>query len=191
VEEPALVTGRVGCGRHTACVPYRSIGEALKGLRMLAVERSIGRFGVRRPVGSDVLIQTGLDALLAGVDSPSLRMLAGLGRSEGPEASELFDAAIDELSLDTDLPSDPRDARWALVEWWAQLVVDGELAPHEGGHLIWHDGWTELDAPTALQPIVGWTSEWDDWGEDWEKPREDYARRIAEACRDFLAPAFQ
>lgn len=154
---------------------------------MLAIERSLDRFGVRRPGGSDVLIQTGLDALLAGVDSPSLRLLAGLGRAEEPEAPELFDAAMSELSIAQALPPDATSRRWALVEWWAQLVVDGELAPHEGGHLIWHDGWTELNNPPALQPIVGWTSEWDDWREDWEEPRDFYEARVAEACRDFLA----
>ena len=154
---------------------------------MLAIERSIEKFSVRRSVGSDVLIQAGLDALLVGVDSPSLRLLGGLGRSEQPEASDLFDAAIGELSLGTDLPPDPASARWVLVEWWAQLVVDRELAPHMGGRLIWHEGWNELDHPKALQPIVGWTSEWDDWRDDWEKPHEYYAQRITEACAEFLA----
>ena len=168
-------------------MPYLSVEQACKALRMLAIERSVGRFGGRRSVGSDVLIQTGLDALLAGVDSPSLPLLAGLGRTEEPEASELFDAVISELSLGTDLPQDPASTRWALIEWWAQLVVDGELAPHEGGLLIWHDGWTELDNPTSLQDIVGWTSEWDDWNDGWDEPREYFEQRVADACREFLA----
>jgi hypothetical protein len=51
--------------------------DALRQLSNIARERAFGRH-----VGSDRLIQAGLDALLAGVDSPSLAMLAGLMRGQ-------------------------------------------------------------------------------------------------------------
>lgn len=60
--------------------------DALKQLRHIGQERAFGRH-----VGSDRLIQAGLDALIAEVESPSLAMLAGLLRSEEPEAPALFD----------------------------------------------------------------------------------------------------
>ena len=45
---------------------------AMTRLRMTAIEQLVGRH-----VGSDRLIQIGLDALLAGLDTPLLRLLAG------------------------------------------------------------------------------------------------------------------
>ncbi|MFB6963202.1 hypothetical protein ACFCYB_41160 [Streptomyces sp. NPDC056309] len=59
--------------------------DALKQLSHIARERALGRH-----VGSDRLIQAGLDALIAGVESPSFAMPAGLLRNEEPEASALF-----------------------------------------------------------------------------------------------------
>ncbi|MEU3464539.1 hypothetical protein ABZ721_31890 [Streptomyces sp. NPDC006733] len=56
---------------------------AVQWLRTLAHERAFGR-----PLGSDRLLQAGLDALLADVESPSLALLAGLGRNEESEALE-------------------------------------------------------------------------------------------------------
>ncbi|MFH9762179.1 hypothetical protein ACH4MJ_30555 [Streptomyces anulatus] len=58
--------------------------DALKQLSHIARERAFDRH-----VGSDRLIQAGLDALISGVESPSLAMLAGLLRSEEPEAPAL------------------------------------------------------------------------------------------------------
>ncbi|WP_203671957.1 MULTISPECIES: hypothetical protein [unclassified Streptomyces] len=69
--------------------------EAIRRLRMLAKERTFG-CQMGRQVGSDRLIQAGLDALLANVDSPSIPLLAGLGKKEEPEAPELFDGGVDE-----------------------------------------------------------------------------------------------
>lgn len=68
--------------------------DALKQLSHIARERAFGRH-----VGSDRLIQAGLDALIAGVESSSLAMLAGLLRSEEPEAPALFDQVLEELGL--------------------------------------------------------------------------------------------
>ncbi|MEU4929506.1 hypothetical protein AB0G54_23770 [Streptomyces yokosukanensis] len=66
--------------------------DALKQLSHIVRERAFGRH-----VGSDRLIQAGLDALIAGIESPSLATLAGLLRSEEPEAPALFDQVIEEL----------------------------------------------------------------------------------------------
>ncbi|MFE9479072.1 hypothetical protein ACFYNM_10735 [Streptomyces spororaveus] len=54
--------------------------DALRQLGHIARARAFGRH-----VGSDRLIHAGLDALIAGVESPFLAMLAGLVRSEEPE----------------------------------------------------------------------------------------------------------
>ena len=84
--------------------------DALKQLSQIARERAFGRH-----VGSDQLIQAGLNALIAEVESPSLAMLAGLRRSEEPEASALFDQVLDELGLLFHPPADPRATKWAMA----------------------------------------------------------------------------
>jgi len=40
----------------------------------------------------------------------------------------------------------------AVVRWLAQLIVDDDLHPATGGHLIWVRRWNELGHPDALQP---------------------------------------
>jgi hypothetical protein len=136
-------------------------------------------------VGSDELIQTALDALLDGVDTPALRQLAGLTRSEEPEAHDLFEQVIHELDLAPLLPDHPTDARWALVRWWCELIVTGDLSPGEGGQRIW-TMWSELGYPDALGPLVGEVIQWDDWNDHYEEPREVFLQRIVAAARQLL-----
>jgi hypothetical protein len=86
--------------------------DPIQPLRMAAIRGRLGQY-----VGSDQLIKIALDAVLAGIDSPSLAQLAGLGRNEEPEAHELFVLACDELSLAPTLPADLLAARWELIRW--------------------------------------------------------------------------
>lgn len=73
--------------------------DALKRLSHLAHQRAFGRH-----TGSDQLIQACLDALIAGVDSPSRATLAGLLRREEHEAPELFDEVLDGWEEDWSVP---------------------------------------------------------------------------------------
>ena len=155
--------------------------DSADSLRVIAIRQTLGEV-----VGADVLIAAGLDALLQGLDTPSLRELAGLTRAEESEAQELFRAVADELDLTPSLPADPRSARWELVRWWCTEIVDGRVRPEIGGRLIWLRGWNELDHPDALQPIVSWVSEWEDWTESWGVEREEYARRIVAESKALL-----
>lgn len=155
--------------------------DPIQQLRMAAISERLGD-----TVGSDQLIRAALDAVLAGVDSPALVELAGLGRSEEPEAHDLFARVIDQLEIAPTLPDDPAAARWELVRWWCQLIVDQKLAPEVGGQLIWFEGFNKLDYPDTLQPLVGWVSEWDDWTEDWNVPRDVFSDRIIDAAKQLL-----
>ncbi|MGG7568942.1 hypothetical protein [Streptomyces sirii] len=101
--------------------------EALKELSRIAYERAFGGY-----FASDALIQVGLDALLAGAESESLAMLAGLGRNEELEAQDLFERVLYELGLDVDVPAGARAARWALAYWLAGQMVEGSLDPAVG-----------------------------------------------------------
>jgi hypothetical protein len=138
-------------------------------------------------VGADVLIETGLRALLAGVDSASLPLLAGLSRRDEGEAHDLFRAVVDELDLAPPAHLDTRVARWEFVRWLCDAIVKGDVEPEVGGRLIWYRGWNELDYPAALQPIVGWVSEWDDWSPSWESDRANYRRLIVIEARRLVA----
>lgn len=121
--------------------------DALKQLGHIARERAFGRH-----VGSDRLIQAGLDALIAGVESPSLAMLAGLLRSEEPEAPALFDQVLEESGLLFHPPADPRAAKWAMASWVAGQIADGSLDPVVGTHLIRADIAYDLGDPRNSNP---------------------------------------
>ncbi|MET8137769.1 hypothetical protein [Streptomyces sp. NPDC005251] len=156
--------------------------EALDRLRRLAQAQAFGRH-----VGSDRLIQAGLDALLADVDAPSLALLAGLGRREEHEARELFDHVVDELGLGFEVPADPIAARWALAYWLAAQIVDGSLDPATGANLIWVEAASELGYPNRLQPIVDRASDLDDWNANWSTPLEQLKEEVVVAARALVA----
>ncbi|MFJ8827718.1 hypothetical protein ACIREE_39030 [Streptomyces sp. NPDC102467] len=156
--------------------------EALKQLSHHARERAFGRH-----VGSDRLIQIGLDALIEGVESPSLAMLAGLLRSEEPEAPELFDQVLEELGLAFHPPTDPRAAKWAMAYWVVGQIVDGSLDPATGTHLIWADIAYDLGYPENLQPLVSCAINLDGWEESWGVSREELDREAVEAANQFLS----
>ncbi|MFI6355475.1 hypothetical protein ACIBJF_23040, partial [Streptomyces sp. NPDC050743] len=159
--------------------------EALRQLRRVAQERALGRH-----VGSDRLIQAGLDALLAGVDTPSIALLAGLGRREEPEAPDLFDQVLEELSLHFETPADPTAASWALIYWLAEQIVDGSLDPATGADQIWLEMLTELDLrwpyPEELHPIALCASDLEDWNESWDISLDDLKAKAFQAAQHLL-----
>ncbi|MEU7581446.1 hypothetical protein AB0B50_28015 [Streptomyces sp. NPDC041068] len=130
-------------------------GVAVGFLRIAAAERD--RVVGQRPSEAR-LVRLGLDALLADVESPSLAMLAGLGRDELGEARELFDLVVEELGLVPIAEGDPADARWTVARWWAGRIVAGDLDPVRGAGLI-HAEAAELGYPAALQTIVDLATE--------------------------------
>ena len=150
----------------TPHTPYAiTAHEAIEYLRMLALERLIGR--QHHP---HQLIEAGLTALVLGVETESLSLLAGLSHTEHERADTLFDQVLAELALPENLPSDDTDipreaARWELVRWWLRLIANGSLAPGAGGDVIAYEGWSALARPQSLQPLVdeinAYNDEWD------------------------------
>jgi hypothetical protein len=155
--------------------------NALRDLRMLAIREALDEI-----VGADVLIATALHALLDGVDSPSLPLLAGLSRREEGDAHDLFREVVAELDLAPPAPIDATTARWHLVRWWCEAIADGTLEPEVAGHRIWFQGWNELGYPTSLQPLIGWVSEWEDWSPSWDAERDHYRELIVDEARRLL-----
>ncbi|MEU9234427.1 hypothetical protein [Streptomyces subrutilus] len=155
--------------------------EALRQISHIARATAFGRH-----VGSDRLIEAGLNALIAGVESPSLALLAGLLRSEEPEAPALFDQVLEELGLAFHPPSDPRAAQWAMAYWIAGQIADGSLDPAVGTHLIRAELAYELGDPDELEPLVRCAHDLDGWEESWGIPYEELQREAVEAAEQFL-----
>ncbi len=156
--------------------------DTLDHFRHIARERAFGRH-----VGSDRLIQAGLDALIAGVERPSLAMLAGLLRNEEPEAPELFDQVLEELGLLFQPPSDPRAAKWAMPYWMAGQIADGSIDPATGTHLIWADIAYDLGYPAELEPLVHCGHNLDGREENWGISLEELNDEAVTAAKQFLS----
>ncbi len=134
--------------------------DALKQLSHIAHERAFDEH-----VGSDRLIQTGLDALIARVESPSHALPVGLLQSEEPEAPALFDEVLEELELAFHPPADRRAAKWAMAYWVAGQIADGSLDPATGTHLIRANVAYDLGYPEELDPLVSCALNLEGWEE--------------------------
>ncbi|MFF8839564.1 hypothetical protein [Streptomyces sp. NPDC015130] len=164
----------------TPFTPYAvTAPEAVECLRMLALERMIGR-----PHRPEQLIEAGLAALVLDVEAESLPLLAGLSRAEHRQAEALFEDVLAELRLIPDLPEEA--ARWELVRWWLRLVLNGSLAPGAGGDLITYEGWTALARPHSLKPLVDRTDAYNDWTALPREQRELRARAVVEEAERLL-----
>ncbi|WDQ02781.1 hypothetical protein PVK74_13630 [Micromonospora chalcea] len=100
----------------------------MERLRDLAV-----RLAMDEPVGDD-LAMAAAHALARGVDSPSLRGLAGLSKGQSREAVDLFRQAMEELG--SPVP-DESGARLHLMRAAAASIIDGEGDPEDLAHEIY------------------------------------------------------
>ncbi|SCL22384.1 hypothetical protein GA0074692_1384 [Micromonospora pallida] len=96
--------------------------------------RDVGVRVLLGEVASEKLPLIAAQALADGLDSPSLRELAGLSHEEHREARELLDQVIDELGL-PGLP-DEDQAIWETVWSYARRIVSGAIPPVDGAHAI-------------------------------------------------------
>jgi hypothetical protein len=119
------------------------------------------------------------NALVEGIDSESLRELAGTLPIQYQNARDLFLSAMSELNIA--IPSE-QQARWSAVRHWAIDMVEGRLDPRAASGLIHWDGSNELDQPKSLTVFVALEDEWD---ED-EARRPEIEQTMMEAAKDFL-----
>nr|WSX47744.1 hypothetical protein OG409_01440 [Streptomyces sp. NBC_00974] len=164
-----------------------SAQEAVESLRMLALERLIGR-----QYYPHQLIEAGLTALVLDLETESLPLLADLSRTEHENADVLFDQVLAELGLTGGLPADDTDlpwetARWELVRWWLRLIVNGSLAPGAGGDVIAYEGWGALARPQSLRPLVDKVDAYNDWEAIRHGTREQLAGAIVAEAERLLA----
>ncbi|MFI1303354.1 hypothetical protein [Streptomyces sioyaensis] len=74
-----------------------------------------------------------------------------------------------------------------MAYWLAGCTVDGSLDPAAGVFRIWRDVAWDLDYPDALQPLVVYAYNLDDWDDSWGVPVEKLKKEAIEAAGHFLA----
>lgn len=99
------------------------------------------------------------DALVRGLDSPSLRQAAGASPRDVDEARALFLTALSELGID--VPRE-QEALWRLVRDTAARIVAGDVSPYDGAAWIWRKAYNRADREGDLRIFVGLASEWED-----------------------------
>ncbi|MFG2497112.1 hypothetical protein ACGFSB_02680 [Streptomyces sp. NPDC048441] len=101
------------------------IEAAARDLEDLAVLWSVGE------TRANDVVRTACEALVAGLDSPGLRILAACTRSEAEyDVPDLLPAALDELGL-AFYPRDSEAGREAAVRALAHQMLAGRLTPRE------------------------------------------------------------
>jgi hypothetical protein len=124
-------------------------------------------------LASEELPMIAADALVEGQDTPALRQLAGLSRSDYREARELLGQVLDELRLSA--PQNKEQAHWELTRWYAERIVSGAMEPTAGAHAIaWHAG--ALMFPDALATLAILADLWEDGAYDRAQLERDIIR---------------
>lgn len=125
------------------------------------------------------LIRAGVDALEDGLDSKTLRILAGLNETQIDEAGTTFDRALVELNIHK--PS-KREAVLQLTRETARDILSGKISPYEGAKRIWRLSLHIDEHLPELDTYVYGASEWEDRPED----RHIFEEGIIIAARDLL-----
>jgi hypothetical protein len=141
------------------------------------VEVAAWRMAVGR-LASEALPEIATEALVWGLDSPALRVLAGQARWDVRDSSDLFRVALDELSIEV---PDADRAQWLLVRRTAGEILAGRITAACGASELWLAYETVRDNGD-LRIFVGLASMLDDHPEDAEQIEAD----ITAAARELL-----
>lgn len=145
----------------------------MEPLRLTAARLALGE----QPTEELPAIAT--DALLRGLDSPSLREAAGASASDVRDARDLFEAALAELGVE--MP-DEQDALWILVRDTLQRIVEGAVPPLAGAQWIWGHAYWRTTLEGDLRVFVGLASE----AEDHPAAANEMEADIREAAAELL-----
>jgi hypothetical protein len=125
------------------------------------------------------IVDWAVDALVAGWDSPSLRVLAGLEKPPNEfEVDRYVTQVAQELRID--IPN-----RRGLGELYALVIardlVDGAAPPYEGSREL-RRLWLVLGCPTSLQP-------WSMYEDGFELARDGIYGSVGDVERDIINEA--
>ncbi|WP_328654418.1 hypothetical protein OG598_11660 [Micromonospora sp. NBC_00330] len=143
--------------------------------------RDLGiRLAMDEPIGDD-LPMAAAHALTRGVDSPSLRELAGLSKGQSREAVGLFRQAMDELG--SPVP-DKSAARLHLMRQAAANILAGQGDPEDLAHEIYWQAY--YSGRPELRPVGDHFLElYAGWGATYREA-EDAVAAMKAAARSFL-----
>jgi hypothetical protein len=118
---------------------------ALEQLRLAAIKHQFDF------LSCDELPELAVKALQAGLDSQSLRLLAGELRPTWADCEPLFERALHDLGIHYQ----PRpEAGFALALHYARGIASGDLAPYQGARRIWLDVANEfINNPTIWDEL--------------------------------------
>lgn len=129
---------------------------------------------------SEELQEAAVKALMAGLDSPSMRLLAGLQKGEAMEAVGLFNRALLELGISS---LGREEAANLLAREVARQIITASIEPYVGAQRIWSVCLQAFEVPPVeLHPFIYAASEWEDRPEE----HASFTRGILEAARDLL-----
>jgi hypothetical protein len=138
-------------------------------------------FWTLRRLPSEELPRIAADWLAEGLDSPSLRELAGTSSPQMSDVGPLFEKALSELHFT--LPKKEEALRF-LARHYAQQIVGGAASPYDGARKIWWQVSNESErSDPLLLSFVGAASEIEDLPKRTEQDgydRKKYARELEE-----------
>lgn len=141
-------------------------------LEVAAWRMAVGR------LRSEELPDLATDALVRGLDSPSLRLLAGQPRDDVRDSADLFRAALDELGINA---PDADGADWNFARRLAGEIVAGRISPARGADDLWMMYRRVMDNGD-LRIFVGLASELQDHPE----AADELARQIVAEAQALL-----
>jgi len=112
---------------------------------------------VLRRIPSEALPRIAADLLEAGLDTPSLRRLAGELHPTLGETGPLFEEVLDELGVAV---PDMSRAGLVLAKDYAAQIMEGSLSACDGACQIWRIQLEVEGLTPELGPFVYWASEW-------------------------------
>ena len=132
-------------------------------------------------ITSEHMVEAATQALVDGLDSPSLRELAGVRVDDAPyEAPDLCARALEELGL---TPADEHEARKALARSIARRIIDGEVDEFQDAGQLWRVFMTAARYPEFAGSLIGLEDEWEGgWGRD----RGELRREVRTVAREIL-----
>lgn len=128
-----------------------------------------------------------LQALEGGLDTPTLRVLAGESNPRLSEVGPLFDRALGELGC---TPLTREAAGEIITMRWARSIVRGEVSAYEGARAIWSEVCDPLDGGGRLFAFKRLASEHEDYRFARESaPPGTYDERVRECEEEIIEKA--
>ena len=130
------------------------------------------------------LPELAVDALHAGRDSPSLRVLAGMSpREDARDLRDMFLAAVRELGRE--LPG-TNDAAARLLRLYSLAITQHEVSPYDGARLIARLGYDfSHELHDQVMSFVALEAE---YSEEWGRSRDEVEAAIVREARALADP---